>query len=290
MEQTVYIDLFFIINFSMDFLCFFLSSSLLTQKMHVWRVILASLIGGAYACAALFIPIAGVGGVLLDIAACVVMSAVAVKKKGNGKEVWVYSLVFTACSILLGGFMTVLFSFFNKIGLDRLLGSEGDSDGVSVWLFALLAVLGGLISFLGGKFFKKKAGRQSCKLELTFGQKSIELSALCDSGNLLTDPITSKPCIVVDISSAASILPEDILYFIRSGGVKATAANMKIRVIPTRTVSGSGILYAIRFDKIRINMGKGWSEIDALVAFSDIKGSAEEAQALVPSVFALGAP
>ena len=191
MEQTVYIDLFFIINFSMDFLCLFLASSLLSCRFCVWRCMLAALIGGAYACVALFVAPSGVAGVLLDISACVLMSAVAVKKKREWREVFIFSLVFTACSILLGGFMTALFSFFNKIGLERLLGGENESDGISVWLFALLAFVGGLASFFGGRFFKKQGSRRSCRLELTYGNKSVELSALCDSGNLLVDPISS---------------------------------------------------------------------------------------------------
>ena len=187
--------------------------------------------------------------------------------------------------------MTVLFSFFNKIGLDRLMGTEEDGDGLSVWLFALLALAGALLSFFGGRFFKKRGSRKECRLELTLKKKSVELVALCDSGNLLADPMTSKPCIVADILSVEEILPEDIARFIRSGG-KADMGDpsVKLRVIPTRTVSGSGLLYAIGFDRVRLNMGKGWCDIDALVAFSDIGGSADGAKALVPSVFAIGAP
>ena len=291
MEQTVYIDLFFIINFSMDFLCFFLASSLLSRKFNIGRTILASLLGGVYACVDLFLAIGGVWGVLLDITACLLMSIVAIRKKGNLREVLEYSLVFTACSILLGGAMTALFSLFNKIGLDKLLGSEDDSDGISVWLFAALAVVGGLISFLGGRCFKKKGSRLNGKIELTFDKKTVILSALCDSGNLLTDPMTSKPCIVADRLSAEAILPYDIALFIRSGGGSAESlSRANIRVIPAQTVNGSGMLYAMKFDKIRIDMGKGWSEIDALVALTDIGSSAGGAKALVPSVFALGAP
>lgn len=275
MEQTVYVDLFFIINFSMDFLCFFLASSLLSQRFSIARSAIASGVGGLYACVALFLSLGGTWGVILDIVACFAMSAIAVKKKGNIREVGVYALVFTACSILLGGFMTVLFSLFNKIGLDRFFGSESDSDGVSVWLFALIAALGGVISLFGGRFFKRKSARQRCEVELIFDGKSIVLDAFCDSGNLLTDPISSKPCIIAEKMEVEKILPRDV--------------SSRVRVIPTQTVNGRGILYAVRPDRVRINAGKGWSDVEALVALAELNAT-DGAKALVPSVLLLGAP
>ena len=151
--------------------------------------------------------------------------------------------------------------------------------------------MGGLVSFFGGRFFKKKGSRQGCMIELTFDNKRVELSAFCDSGNLLTDPISSKPCIVADLSAVKKVLPESILLFLRSGSVpESNAFATRIRAIPTCTVNGSGMLYAIRFDKVRISMGKGWREIDALVAITDIDNAADGAKALVPSVFAMGTP
>ena len=102
MEQTVYIDLFFLINFSMDFLCFYLSSKLLSHRMSIKRVAAASAFGGVYACASLFWGIGGLWSFLLDICACTVMSAIAILKKDNLKEIFGYSIVYTACSVVLG--------------------------------------------------------------------------------------------------------------------------------------------------------------------------------------------
>ena len=57
MEQTVYIDLFFLINFSMDFLGLFLAAKLLERSKRLLRLALAAIFGGIYACVALISPL-----------------------------------------------------------------------------------------------------------------------------------------------------------------------------------------------------------------------------------------
>lgn len=292
MEQTVYIDIFFLINFSMDVLCFFITSRLLSHRLSMIRGLIASAAGGIYACAALLVAADGVPAFLLDMAAGVLMSFIAVKKKGNTREVLGYSVVYIAVSALLGGVMTALFSFFNKLGLPELWGGESTSDGLSVWLFALLAALSGALALFGGRIWKKRSVRQGGCVEIAYGGARIRLDALCDSGNLLTEPISSKPCIIAEKSELEKILPRGMRQMIDTGNGDGLAARDagRIRVIPTRTVNGSGMLYALRADEVRLNMGKGWCTVDVYVALSEFRADAGGAKALVPSVLAGGAP
>ena len=290
MEQTVYLDLYFMINFSMDLLCFILSSKLLSYPVSIKRYVVASVFGGMYACASLFLSPRGFFGLFVDIGACVAMSIIAVKKKGNLKECMSYALVYSATSIILGGFMTALYSLFNRIGLDRMLGSESDADGMSVWLFAILAVISGVVALFGGKIFRKNSSRRYGEVEITYGGKSTVLRALCDSGNLLREPISAKACIVVDKKEIEKILPRELINLINNGslGVTDSVHNKKIRIIPTTTVGGEGMLYALRVDCLRVNLGKGWREVDAFVALGMIGDSEENTKALIPSDLAFG--
>lgn len=283
MEQTVYIDLYFLINFSMDLLCFFLTSRLLSHRFSVPRVLAASVLGGVYACASLFIGLGGVFGILLDLFACALMSAAAVLKKGELRQTAGYTVVYAAVSTVLGGFMTVLFSLFNRIGLSSLMRGENDGDSMSVWLFALLAAISGVASLLGGRFFRRKSSRRQGEVKIRVGERNVRLSAMCDSGNLLREPVSNKACIVVDSDAAASLLPKRI--------EKITGKDAeRIRIIPTRTVNGEGMLYALRADSVSLNMGKGWREVDAFVAFGEIKNGENGARALIPSELAFGTP
>ena len=68
--MQVYIDLYVLINFSMDFLCFFITSKILQGPVRFWRMTLASVIGGIYAGVALFLPISGATAIAADLLAC----------------------------------------------------------------------------------------------------------------------------------------------------------------------------------------------------------------------------
>lgn len=288
MEQIVYIDLYFMINLGMDFLCLFLSGRLLSLKISPLRLLSASALGGVYACVSL---LAGIGAPLslaLDGGVCLLMCAVAFLRRGEVRQILPNSLVFAAVSVLLGGGMSALFGIFNRIGLDRMLGSEGDTDGLSVWLFLLLALLCGVGAAVGGKRILKRGVRRRCRLELSYCGKTRVLSALCDSGNLLTEPISARPCVIVGLRAAGELLPRDIVAAVEQRSVSLLSQEnaRRLRVIPLSTVNGHGMAYAFRMDSVRVDSGRGFVEVDALAVFcvEEIKGGAE---ALVPSELVL---
>jgi MFS family permease len=73
----VYADVFFLVNFSMDFLCFYLCARLLHRPLSLWRGMLASALGGIYAVAALFLTLDRAPAFALDALVWVVLGAVA---------------------------------------------------------------------------------------------------------------------------------------------------------------------------------------------------------------------
>ena len=162
---------------------------------------------------------------------------------------------------------------------------------VSLLFFAILfPLLTGGASALGGRFFRRKSARREGEVRITYRKKSVVLKAICDSGNLLREPISNKVCVVADRDEMAKILPRSLLVK-NIGELAGDCEEMgRIRIIPTRTVNGESVIYAVRVDEISINMGKGWNEADAFVALGEIKNGAEGAKALIPSELALGAP
>ncbi len=292
MEQTVYIDLYFLINTSMDLICFFLTSRLLVHKFSSMRCVLAAALGGAYACIALFLPFGGIWGLLVDFAACFLICSVAVLRRREVRQTAEYALVFTACSVVLGGIMTVLFSLFNRIGLDKLLAGEdvqNGGDGGAVWLFALFAGISAVISLFGGKIFRRKSSRQYGRVEIKFCDEKIILSAFCDSGNLLREPISGAMCIIVDKERVAPKLPQNVCKILDGRLGEAYGIESKVRVIPTHTVGGEGLLYALRPERVRLDFGGGFTECDAFVAFGEVRGVRSDICALVPSELVFGA-
>ena len=291
MEQTVFVDIFFLINFSMDFLSLFLVAKLLEGKIALLRFIISATLGGVYACIALFLPTGGLFSFFIDAVVCVAMAFVAVGKRKQIKNTFVFSLVFCAVSILLGGAMTALFNFFNKIGLDRLFGDAGTGDGISVWLFAILAIISGILSALGGKFFKRRVSRKQGRVEISYAGGSVSLPCLLDSGNLLREPISRLPCVVVESDSVKYIFPRSFIEAVKKGEIAGLRERerARIRMISVSTAMGETVTYGIRVDSVKLDFGKGVTAVEAYVVLSNEKISAKGIKALVPSELAFGA-
>ncbi len=281
MGQVVYVDLFFMINFSMDFLCFFLASQLLSSKLGLLRSLIASIFGGIYACVALFLPFGNIGAVISDICVCILMCLIAFGTKGS---LLGHTCLYFAVSAVLGGFMTALFELLNRADLP-LYSVSG--DGISAYLLALLALISALISLAGGRFFRRRTSKKYTRVHIEFEGKTRVLTAFCDSGNLLRDPIGGKACIVTDIDAVEGFFPEELIQMSRCGCIDTTVSDAslarRIRVIPTQSATGGGMLVAIRPDKISIGEGNEEHTSDALLALCVLGTAAEGCQALVPT-------
>jgi stage II sporulation protein GA (sporulation sigma-E factor processing peptidase) len=246
---------------------------------------LASAFGALYACVALLVGLRGVWSILADLAICLIMCAIAYYRPKEARAVAIDALVYSAVSILLGGAMTALFYFFNRMGLDRLLGSEEDADGVSVWLFALIAIAGAIGTAFGGRLMRKKATRRACRVSITLGGRTVTLDGICDSGNLLREPISALPCIIID--------PEYLDELVGRGDARAVIDRRiedlsegicrRVRVIPMRTVGGESVGYGIRADRVRVELGRETRSVEAFILAANEPISADGARALVPS-------
>lgn len=280
--QTVYVDLYFFINFSMDLLCLYLTSRLLGEKLSLFRGTLAAALGGLYANLALFIGVGGIYGFLLDAVSLAIICIVGLAQRGRLKRIPLHILVFAAVSATLGGVMTALFYLFNRTGIFEFI-KESDGDGISVWLFALLATISAVITLIGGRGATKKMSASEVELEITFGGRTAVVRGISDSGNLLRDPISGKPCIVADKKRLKKLIPPELSdlspqnALSRLSGLKGDARK-RIAIIPISTASGESLLVGLRAERIRIKKGREERDADAIVALSEL-----EVGALVPS-------
>lgn len=292
MGETVYVDLFFMINFSMDFLCLYLTSKILSRKMTTPRALMAAAVGGLYAVGALFFPFGRLVCLLLDTLSCAAICAIAYFERRSIRQMPLYILVYVAVSMALGGFMTALFNLLNRSSFfDGIKDAEG--DGISVWLFALLAIVSAAITLIGGRFFRGRMSRRYADVELTYGGRRVTLHAMTDSGNLLCEPISNLPCIVADASALERLLPTDLLRVAKSRDMSGVDRirdihKRNLRMIPTSTASGEGMLVGIRMERISIKLDGREYEVDAILAVSDRLVGADGCNALLPPSLLVG--
>ncbi len=286
MVRTVYVDILFLINFSMDFLCFFLLSRLFSRPCRVIRAILASVIGGLYAVFSLFLPFKGLLLLLCDVGVCAVMCLVVLLSRNTPPtRIVTEILLYTGISMALGGVMTAVYSALNRIGISELLAS--DSDGISSWIFLLLAVIGGGATLLGSRFFKKDREKRYFSVSIWLcGRKTI-LRAVLDTGNALSDPITGTPAAVVSAEAMRTLLPLEICKKgerdpIGCFSALPAAYRSRARLLPVSTVTGGGMLLAFRTDLCRITPIEGGEEEERVLLIALSTASPEDAEMLLP--------
>ena len=284
MTVEVYGDILFLINAGMDALCLLLTAKLLHIPQRMWRWMLASVCGGVYAVAVLWMDVAQPWGFVIDMSVCLLMCGLAFGRRGELGRLCLYAVVYTAISMVMGGVMTALYQMLRRMGVAAWL--PGGDDGISSLAFVLLAGLGGIFTHIWGRFFKKQQRTKSCVLTITMGERQVTLSAMVDSGNLLQDPMGGGLVIPVKTQATLPLLSprlqdlltrqekfDDALWEIPEAS--------RIRLIPTGTAMGQGILVALRPDIILLTPeGESPYAVKALIAPTPLPEA--PADALIP--------
>ena len=286
MVQDVYVDLLFLINFSMDYLCLYICSKILHRKMILSKMRAAAALGGVYSVVSLFFSLSPWLEVLIDCVACVVMCIIVYADKTRGiGSLFLSSFLFIGISMMTGGCMTALFNLLNKLDLPLELVGE---DSISTYLFAVLAVISGIISLKSGEVISRRAPIKECRLSVKFCGKDFEFLGLSDSGNLVRDPISGKAVIFVE---RAIIERQQSLVFLDEflkGNFIPDSPCKALKIIPLKTASGASVAVAALPEEIRAEFenkkGKTVSvELDAMISPCDIGSNANGYTAIVPS-------
>lgn len=288
MGDEVYADLLFLVNFSMDFLCFYFCARLLHRPLSLWRGVLASVLGGIYAVVALFFSVGRVPAFTIDAVVCFLLCVIALA----GRQETLRALVrlwglYLLISLLLGGIMTALFHQLNRIpGLtDRV-----SEDGLSTWVFFGIALLSSLLTFLWGRSFRRTTGRRRVRVIVEQDGKRVELEGICDSGNLLRDPLGGRPVIPADDRKLRSVVPAEVLRVanMRRGAEALTGLPpslvSRIRLIPARgaTDRQEKMLVGWQADHVYLCDAKGEHEVSVWLAPVSLSAR-DGVGALVPS-------
>lgn len=257
MKEVIYADVYFLINFSMDFLALFVTARLLRLKQKTIRMCVAAALGGIYATVSLVAFTKG-QETLLNVAIPTLMCVIAFGITKIGQVVKNTFLLF-AVSFLIGGGMTALYYVINRFLESRKIYINGTIDtlysDIPVWLLAMLAVLCALVSFAWGRITRASAEKRKVEVVVREGKREVRFSALCDSGNLLYEPFGGLPVIIVGEKIMQSIVSEDIFEVCFVG--KKTSGNMeqtrKLRIIPAVTVGGDELLSGYVPDSVLID-------------------------------------
>lgn len=277
--RTVYIDVYFLVNFTADTLAIYFAAVFSRVKITKTRLIASALIGALGAVIILLIPeiiLLKLSGTVLTLFAVAIVAPRGASVVRRTK----FILSFLIFSALLGGGVSFLFGIFNTYLGDKL------QEGTEVNRPLLLIALGVLICIGAFKmivaFFSSNGSTKSRELEIEISGKSIRAEAFVDSGNLAIDPMDMSPVMLIKKRLAEELLPSEVTEL--SDPDKLTQDMRKrIRLIPVSMGGRTRVLTGVRVDKVRVIGDGESSEIVATLAIDKEGGDFGGYELLVPS-------
>lgn len=241
----MYIELFLLDNFLYNYLILKLSSVICANKATFWRLTVFSVLGAIYALAAFLIPFLMALPFKILIGCLLALSFKIVSLKSYLKSV---GSVFLSTFITGGLTICAVFILRGKISSGFIITPL--PLRIALIAFAVSCTLPNLMRRM---LSRRKAG--NITVCFTYQNKEYILEGIIDSGNMLRDPITALPVILINLPHI------DIEHAIP---------------IPITTANNNSFVFAFKPKNLKCN----GIETDALLAASQIK--LNDTDALVP--------
>lgn len=225
-----------VLNFLVNIFLLLGVSRMLRGPVSYLRTVAAAVLGGIYGGSCMLDGFSFLGSFLWRIVSMILMTGIAFGINRNS---------------LRRGILFILLH----------LALSGATAGAHQGFWPVLAA-GSTLALLGVAAFFERPGRY-VPVELRFRGQHIRLTALHDTGNTLTDPVTGESVLVVgaDVAQKMTGLTSGQLC----DPITAIQAVPGMRLIPYRTIDRpSGMLLAVRVPEARVGNRKG----SLLVAFA----------------------
>lgn len=255
---TVYLDIIFLENLCINCIILLATAVINKNTISIIRILLSSLIGSVYA-VLVYLSISQVfSNIVLKILLSVCMVHIAYNSK-NIKTLLKQLILFYLTSFTFGG---VAFALLYFVKPQNILIKNGVLIGTYPIKIALAGVIVGFIIItIAFKNYKKKLSKKDmfCNITIEFENRFKTIRAMIDTGNLLKEPLSGKPVIVVEKECLQELIPKEILNNIEKIILGEYNINLnkyasKFRVIPfTSLGKENGLLLGLKIDNLQID-------------------------------------
>lgn len=279
--KTLYIDVYFLINFTVDLLSLYFAARFSKIPTTIKRLIIASLFGALSAVGIVFLPentllkfVAAALGLLL-------IGFIAPKKITLRRKIK-YIFAFLIFEALVGGVVTFIWGLLDRYISDFFNGFEGGAVNRKMLFLSLIVLLSiGVFKMLVSLFTNVET-EESVDLEIRFVNKTAIVSAFVDSGNLAVDPMDMTPVLLIKKEIAEGILPVNIDQICDIDSLDRQIKK-RIRLIPISRGGETHVLVGVKVDSVKIIKGDFAEEIAVTLAIDKEGGTFGGYKALMPS-------
>lgn len=262
---VIYVDVLFVINFFITFFLLRATAKITKKDAKIPRLLAASFVGGAYSLIILIdMPFLLSSALKLAVSAVLLLIAFRFKRAGNFFAAYAlfYFMNFVFLGIIYGISLVAKTPYIHmsngtvylNIGARGLLFSA---------LFAYIASC-----FVVRIYNRRLAAGEVFTLTVQNDGKSVELFALCDTGNKLREPFSDSPVIVADGTKLEELINPE-----------------KARIIPTKTTTGRDFLLSFKPERVTVRTSRGSEDIENVyIALSDNMKNGEISAVLNPEI------
>ena len=253
--MVIYVDVLLFINLVIDYLLLSVTQTFVHYKPRLLRRILAATVSALFSLYIFLPPQPTVIEILMRLVASSVTVLICFGFD-NPRLYLRRFFTFFAVSFIYAGLMAGIWMLFSPSVMSINNGIVY-FDISPLWLIAA-----SLLFYIAIVLIKKLTGKDSeyakrCDIVLAFNENTARATAMVDSGHSLNVGLSNSVVIVIDRSVAVVLFGEaDTDSMIRLEPPKLSPIAKKYRLIPTNTVSGEGLLPAVRIDRADILVGE----------------------------------
>ena len=279
--RTLYIDVYFLINYTVDILSLYFAAMFSKTPTTTRRLIISSLLGALVAVIAVFLPEIPIVKFCIATLGLLLMGYIAPKPmKLRRKIKFILSfLIFTA---LTGGAVTFIWDLFDKYAKNIFTEVSGGAVNRKMLVLSIILLLSIGVFKMIISFFSNNESEGSVDLEITFLENTAKVSAFIDSGNLAVDPMDMSPVLLIKEDVAKNILPENIIDLCDIDSLDRKVKK-RIRLIPVSRGGATHVLVGVKADGVCVINGENKEEVKVTLAVDKEGGSFGGYGALMPS-------
>lgn len=272
--MTIYIDIIIVENLIMNYIILYATGLISKNKIYYLRILLGSFIGAIYVAIQYISKLNIYSNAFIKIILSIIIVFIAFNPQ-NIKKMWKQLILFYLTTFTFGGVATYLIYVLKP---QDIIIKNGMYVGTYVLKVIFIgALLGAIILIVAFKFSKNKITKKDmiCKVKIKLNGKEIILNTMIDTGNMLKEPITGNPVIVVERTVLYDLIPKEILNnteAILGGDFEKIPEEIKmeyikrLKIIPFSSLGKqNGMLVGIKPQELKIINDNSEEEKNAII-------------------------
>lgn len=268
---TLYVDIYFLINFTVDLLSIFFSAKLTKIVPKTLSMVLAAAIGAMQAVIYVLFFEDYIFGLIFSVLYFSFLSLYICRTLSLTRKIK-FTAAFCVLQILIGGAVYFFYSM-----LDKYFDFSGDGVGTenrNLLILSLMILLSIGVLKLAINILSSAKSEKSARLLVEFEEKTVEVDCFVDSGNLACDPIDKTP--------AVFLTPRTFKKIFGINKLPNERFNNMLRIIPVKRKKNTEIYYGIKHEAVYL-ISKNAKEKARLILVIGNEESYAGFEALIPS-------